>query len=923
MRTKNWVWTLAVLFALSLTAFLFVLPAAAESWFQLSPAALAPAAADSSTSATISHAGRPVAAYSKLPLSFEANRGQTDPRVRFISPGDGYALFLTGNEAVLALSKPSAVSGQPAHQRNHRFASRIERPAAPASAVLRMRLAGTNSKAEVTGLEELSGKSHYFLGNDPKKWRINVPNYARVKCESVYPGVDLIYYGNQRELEFDFVVGPGADPGVISFDIHGAEKAEIDSVGDLVLQAKGADVRLRKPLVYQTTTGNGRLSAGHRRSSIDNRQYLAGRFVLLADNRITFEVAAYDKTKPLVIDPVLSYSSFLGGSGVEGGSSAVAIAVDASGNAYVASGSTSLDFPTTDGTFQPAFGGAPAQCMANCNAYYECGDAVVVKVDPTGSRVVYATYLGGNHNDLAYGLAVDSSGNAYVTGITNSADFPTTPGAFQLAFGGGDCEGGTGVCGDVFVTKINPSGSGLLYSTYLGGEGCDYSDALVVDSDGSAYVTGVTVSADFPTTPGALQPAFQGAQDAFVTKLDPQGANLDYSTYLGGFWEDSALGIAVDIHGNAYVTGWTMSFDFPTTPSAFQLHHNPYYWDDPLRGAYWDYWFDAFVAKLNPTGNALLYSTYLGGDNAEMTVSIAADAVGNAYVVGFTGSSDFPTTAGAFQTNFGNGAPCFYDPFGCTDAFVSKIDTLASGAQSLAYSTYLGGTGTDWGCGIAVDSAGSAYVVGKAGSPDFPVLKAVQQQNAGGGDVFVTKLNPAGSALTYSTYLGGSHDELADFVAIDSSGKAYVAGWTQSANFPTTPGVFQPGYGGGQRDLFVTKIDSRTFAAQVQAPIAADGSSVFNARRGVVRVRFTLTADGAPTCDLYPATIALFRTSGLAQGRINEGVYAPVSETGSNFRIAGCQYQYNLAASSLGPGAYRVEITVGGVLVGTAAFALK
>jgi hypothetical protein len=222
-----------------------------------------------------------------------------------------------------------------------------------------------------------------------------------------------------------------------------------------------------------------------------------------------------------------------------------------------------------------------------------------------------------------------------------------------------------------------------------------------------------------------------------------------------------------------------------------------------------------------------------------------------------------------------------------------------------------------------VDSAGSAYVVGKAGSPDFPVLKAVQQQNAGGGDVFVTKLNPTGSALTYSTYLGGSDDELADFVAIDSSGKAYVAGWTQSANFPTTPGVFQPGYGGGQRDLFVTKIDSRTFAAQVQAPIAADGSSVFNARRGVVRVRFTLTADGAPTCDLYPATIALFRTSGLAQGRINEGVYAPVSETGSNFRIAGCQYQYNLAASSLGPGAYRVEITVGGVLVGTAAFALK
>jgi hypothetical protein len=793
----------------------------------------------------------PTASYIKLPLSFEVNEGQSDPGVKFLSRGSGYTLFLTGSEAVLALQKLSAVSSQRSAFRNSKFESRNwaafnpqipflkrqwlvpwatdglrgvslgdhqssidnssgPRSEPPAPAVLRMKLVGADAAARVTGLEELPGKSNYFIGKDPKKWRTNVPNYARVQYKGVYPGVDLVYYGNQRQLEYDFVVAPGGDPEAIKLAVAAMSPSptggprqrrgelrpplQIDANGDLVIGTGDGEVRFHKPTVYQArASGRGPRNSEFR---IQNSELLDGRYVFLANNQIGFEVGAYDRTKPLIIDPVLSYSSFLGGSDQDGGSSSVSIAVDSFGNAYVAAGTASLNFPTTPGAVQRTFGGAPSVC----NTGYRCGDALVSKINSTGSALVYSTYLGGSGNDYAYGLAVDSSGNAYVTGDTTSTNFPTTNGAFQAANAGN---------GDVFVAKLNATGSNLIYSTYLGGSNYDNPQGLVVDASGNAYVAGRSVSPDFPTTPGAFQTALAdgsnctGCGDAFVTKVNATGTALAYSTYLGGSSYDGAVGVAVNSNREAYVTGNTYSADFPTTVGAFERNfhpggcgQSPYTYDCD----------DVFVTKLNAAGNALLYSTYLGGTGGECPPSMAVDSAGNAYVVGLTSSRDFPTTLGAYQVTSAK-SPCRDSEWGCKDdAFVSKIDPTKAGPDSLVYSTYLGGSRNNWGTGIAVDSFGYAYVTGITSSTDFPYVNGVQIANAGGNDVFVAKLNPAGSRLIYSTYLGGSHDELADFIAVDTLGYAYVAGWTESPDLPTTPRVFQPGFGGGTRDLFVAKI---------------------------------------------------------------------------------------------------------------------
>ncbi len=677
-----------------------------------------------------------------------------------MSRGSGYTLFLTPTEAVLALSKPQAEE-RPGHPRQ--APSLTHRKAL--TSVLRMKLLGASAKAEVRGLEELPGKSNYFIGNDPKKWRTNVASYAKVEYKEIYPGVDLVYYGNQRHLEHDFILAPGANPSGITLELKGAGKLSIDSQGDLVWATVGGKVRLQKPVVYQEVDGA--------------RREIAGSYALKGKHRVGFELGAYDASMRLVIDPVLSYSTYLGGSGFDEG---LGIAVDSSGNAYVTGVTTSTNFPGANSSpIQSAFGG------------FE--NAFVAKLNAAGSALVYSTYLGGSGSDEGNGIAVDSSGNAYVTGPTTSTNFPTAN-AFHSAFAGGV---------DAFVAKLNAAGSTLVYSTYLGGSGNDVGFGIAVDSSGNAYVTGSTDSTNFPgASSSPIQSAFGGIEDAFVAKLNAAGSALLYSTYLGGSGFDEGLGIAVDSSGNAYVTGGTFSTNFPGASSS------------PIQSANGG-GFDAFVAKLDAAGSTLVYSTYLGGIGFDEGLGIAVDSSGNAYVTGRTASTNF-RTANAFQSALS----------GSLDAFVAKLNAAGT---ALVYSTYLGGSNVDFGFGIAVDSSGNAYVTGGTNSTDFPGASSspIQSALSGSLDAFVAKLNAAGSALLYSTYLGGIGLDRGSGIAVDSSGNAYVTGLTGSANFPTA-NAFQSALS-GSFDAFVAKINPKGPADLVNDLVALVQS--FNLAQGI------------------------------------------------------------------------------------------
>jgi beta-propeller repeat-containing protein len=655
-------------------------------------------------------------AYGKLALSFEANQGQTAPQVKFISRGDGYNLFLTSNEAVLAMNKGAQ------------------------GAALKIKLVGASPEPQVTGESALPGKSNYLLGADQSKWRTNIPNYARIKYAGVYPGIDLVYYGAGRQLEYDFIVAAGADPRQIRLSMEGAQEMRLDERGDLVLSVGGGEVRQRKPFVYQEVNGV--------------KKEVAAQYMLSGKRQVGFSVAEYDKSKPLVIDPVLAYSTLLGGGGID---AARNIDVDADGFAYITGQTVSINFPTTAGAFQTAQGGG------NFN------DAFVAKLNQTGSALVYSTYLGGGNEDAANGITVRGR-RAYVTGSTSSTNFPTTAGAFQTAFGGGQ---------DAFVSELNQAGSALTYSTYLGGALIDTGLEIAVDSFGNAYVTGGAESLNFPVTTGAFQTTLGGRSDAFVTKFNPDGSALVYSTFLGGGIDDAGQGIDVR-HGIAYVTGRTESLNFPTTAGAFQT---------AIGGS-----LDAFVTKLSHDGSALVYSTYLGGSRSDAGQDVAVDAFGKAHVIGQTSSStNFPTTAGAFQTAFGGGF---------SDAFVTKLDENGS---ALVYSTFLGGSGIESGQSIVV-RGGRAHVTGSSLSSNFPVTADATQATIGGGqDAFVTKLNHAGSALLFSTFLGGSGTDVSEGIAV-RFGKIYVTGSSSSLNFPTTAGAFQT-VNAGNSDGFVVKYD--------------------------------------------------------------------------------------------------------------------
>ena len=688
-------------------------------------------------------------ACAKLPLSFEANLGQTDSRVRFLSRGPGYTLFLTPNEAVL-------VSGKAGSQ------------------ALRMKLLGANPSPEIEGTDQLPGQSYYFIGNDPQHWHSKVPNYARVRYRAVYPGVDLVYYGNQRKLEYDFVVAPGTDPKSIGLSFQGARAIRIDHrSGDLRLDWAGSEVRLHKPVAYQTDNGKHGVEA---------------RYVLKPGKRVGIEVGSYDPGRPLVIDPVLAYSTYLGGNAGDQGN---AIAVDSSGNAYVAGSTGSADFPTVHPLPPP-------------NNVSRNSDAFISKLhfDSATSTLSlgWSAYLGGSRLEEGTGIAVDFSGNAYVTGTTTSTDFPTVhplptpplrgqvPFASKLSF-------------DSATSTLS-----LVWSTYLGGGSRDdEGTGIAVDSSGNAYVTGVTISIDFPTVHPLPAPnnALQGVSDAYVSKLSFDSTtstlSLTWSTYLGGSSIEFPLGIAVDSSGNAYVTGITSSTDFPTA------HPLPAP-NNALQSG-----LDAFVSKLSFDSTtstlSLAWSTYLGGNGIDIANGIAADASGNAYVTGLTASTDFPTAHPLPAPN--NALQGF------NDAFVSKLGfDITTSMLSLAWSTYLGGSNVEFGNGIAVDSSGNAYVTGVTFSTDFPTVDPLAPPNnalQGTQDAFVSKLSfdnaTSRLSLAYSTYLGGSGQDQGKGIAVDAFGNAFVTGSTASNNFPTVNALPAPNdvLQGGS-DAFVAKL---------------------------------------------------------------------------------------------------------------------
>jgi hypothetical protein len=790
--------------------------------------------------------------YGSTPFFFEKNEGQARDGGDFVARGPGYTLALTATEAVFGVHNlefpNSEFRMQNSEFQNSELGVQNLEPGKQNLDVVRMHLLGGNPEAAASGVDPLITKVNYFLGNDPAKWHTNIPTFGKVHYDDVYPGIDLVYYSSQHsvvssqhenpnlppsplgrgdggegtttqhspltnspltthQLEYDFMVAPGADPNQIRLSFSGADSVTLDAAGNLILQVGDTQLRQQKPIIYQEVNGTRQQVQGEFRiqnseqnseSRIQNSESArATDYCLLSTDyssstdcclltTVYFSVGAYDTSRPLIIDPVvqrgetyLGYSTYLGGPLSD---YARDIAVDKTGAAYI-TGEAYSGFPQVNPS-QP-YGGQ--------------GDAFVVKLSPDGQTLLYATYIGGSGLDSANSIAVGKN-SAYITGFTESANFPSTPGAYDTVFHGS---------ASAFIVRLGPDGGSLAYSTFLGGlSGNESGDGIAVDAAGNAYVMGQTNAPNFPVL-NAVQPTYGGGScnegaanypcyDAFISKLNPSGSALVYSTYLGGNRDEGSyfygLGgdIAVDSAGHAYVTGRTQSNNFPVY-NAIQPARNG--------GSV-----DAFVTKLTPDGSAFVYSTYLGGAIGEHGSGIAADAAGNAYVTGRTSSDDFPTTPGAFQpTKTGGGA----NP----DAFIAK---LYADGSAFGYSTYLGGADWDAASTIAVDPLGYAYVAGVTYSTDFPIRSPFQPGLAGGDrhDGFLTKLALRGNGLVYSSYIGGSDAgqsgleagaDSASGIAVDTVGNTYVAGSTYAADFPLLRPL-QPA-NGGYYDTFVTKVE--------------------------------------------------------------------------------------------------------------------
>lgn len=671
----------------------------------------------------------------KLPQYFEANRGQTDPSVKFFTRAGGYNLYLTPTESVMVT--PAGPSAKPG--------------------VVRMKLKGANPSPTVQGLEAQPGYSNYLIGADSSQWRTGVKHYGKVKLNGVYPGIDMVYRFNKGNVEYDFIVAPGAKPWRIILGFEGAKDLRLDAKGNLLLRTATGEVTYKAPYLYQTL--------GSKRVPVK------GRFVLAANNHVRFEVGNYIESKELVIDPELSYSSFLGGTVEDRG---YAVVVDATGNAYVTGSAISTDFPGVGGHYQALHGGGM--------------DAFITKVNPTGTAIVWSTFYGGASDDVGLGIGIDDTLKVYITGYTTGA----VPAAAALTNG---ALGGT----DGFVAAFAATGNALVYSRQFGGPQVDIGNGIAVDGAGNAYVTGVTGSIainSFPTTALSAQPnAVAGAQtDAFVIKLNSVGAQV-YGSYLGGTGADKGNAIAIDATGKAYIAGQAGDAFVSATEYATVFKNT-------VTGAN-----DAFIAIMDATGANFVYKTYVGGSGIDEATGIAVDSVNDIYITGYTFSADFPDGGVAFptigQTTIGT-AP---------DAFVFKLKPfqIGGGHNDGVYARYLGGSGDDRATAIVVDDAFNAYVTGITYSGDFTMVSPI----AGGGtlvgapEAFVTQVGPTGGVLGFSTYLGGTTMTGGQGIALDTSKNIFVTGWTNSTapTFPIVAGSFQVA-NAGTFDAFISKFGS-------------------------------------------------------------------------------------------------------------------
>jgi len=778
-------------------------------------------------------------AYGHLPLMFEPNRGQSDPQVNFVARGLGYGLFLTSDRAMLAL--------EPAVGNRHGGRRR---------SVVHMKLAGAAGSVAPEGIDQLPGRSNYLIGNDPATWRRDIPQYARVRYRQVYPGVDLVYYGRQGLLEYDFELAPGADPRRIQLTFEGIRTTKL-LAGDLVLGTDGGDIYLRAPLVYQADG--------------EDRRQIEGRFALLGGDKVGFEVGRYDHSKRLVIDPVLSYSTYFGGSG--GAEMFPTVAVDASSFIYVTGSTSSPNLPLSGTPYQKTL--APG---ATANAF-------VAKFDPTGATLVFSTYLGGDGTDATIGIAVDAAGNSYVAGTTSSSNFPTQN-AFQMT----PKAAGT----HAFVSELDTNGSTLKYSTYLSGSGTDTASGLALDNKGFVYAIGITNSTDFPTAPaaGTIQASLLGTNAFFVVKVDPStsGTNsLPFSTYFGGGNPTTGTvaggGIAVDNNpsgSNIFITGGTnylytasnATTDFPIrnaaqpcldTPTISTITSNLSCPTTGLPTTGGVVNMDAFVAKLTPgitSGPEVLYSTYLGGTGQDVGYGIALDASGNAYVTGSTNSPAFPMVlgglAGAGYQKCLNSPPSTTTPCPTTsantDAFIGKINNPVTGTGStstnveLVYFTYIGGSGNDTGRAIAVDNIQGARVIGSTASSDLATLNPVQSTLNGIQNAFAARIDTLGTASTTSqfvTYLGGSGTDTGTGIAVDTSTNTFLTGETNSPDFPTASpflGTLQ-----GTQDAFLAKLGPKVNLTLKAANPAATSVNAGNQ----VSFVYTITNVGDTTSNVF------------------------------------------------------------------------
>lgn len=720
-------------------------------------------------------AGRrqPDTGFGQLPITFEANRGQVRPQARFLAHGRGYTALLNSTGITLSLRPASAPK---------RASQDVNAGAGSGSATIELRLMGA-ANSSLAGEVIQPGHVNYFFGNNPKKWLTNVPTYAKVRGKGIYPGIDLVYYGNQRQLEYDFEVSPGADPNRIRFEIRGARSTSLDAGGNLVLRTGDGDLLFQRPAIYQKT-GEGNIPVD-------------GTYVLLDANHVAFRVSRYDATLPLVIDPVLMYSTYLGGSGND---TTRGIAVDASGNSYVAGFTDSVDFPLT--TMGSPVAGSP--------------HIFVAKIDPTGSNLLYVDYIGGNNQDYGYALALDSSNHVYVTGSTASSDFPVVH-AYQATYPGAF---------NAFLTKISTDGASLLYSTYLGGNGSDVPSGVALDGSGNVVIAGSTTSTNFPAVNAyqATASPNQGGsygQYGFLTKFSADGSSLLYSTYFGGSsqvplncggtpcWPQPlsvVSGVTMDSSGNAYAAGTTNTYDFPVTSGSYAATNST-----PMNATV------GFVSKLNAAG-VLQQSTYFYESSGLLTAinAIAVDASGSAYVTG-TALSDgtFPVTTTSICDPVAEG-------FACSFAFVTKFDPTLS---TLAYSTFLGANNYATPAAIALDASNNAYVAAVTASGTLSTINAIETYSSS-NDILLAEVDATGSSQLWASYLGASQDESPSGIALDGNGNLYLTGSTTSTDFPVMAGAFQP-IAAGNTDSFVIKIGPASSAAVSLSP----GSLQFGTQR--------------------------------------------------------------------------------------------